>query len=342
MTMSAMSPRRVAPGDAATPAKKRFTPPDMAPARGVSRTTDSNTFQRPRPTSTSPSDETVLEARHTGVHLVAVVFHHDLAYALSDPPSVEFLRGVTSELDARNLSLQLIPKVGRRLDLGAAFRTTADAIIVHAEVDPVQAEDVRATHKPIVLVDSHVDGTTAVRNQDRQGAELAMAHALAAHPHEVLALSFPINEPARARALKLLRPPPSGYIAGEHIAGYAAAARAAGFPLERIRWLEIDDREPESAAQAVAAARSHLAPRSRVAIVAMSDRMALAAQAVAKTWRGLRVVAIVGFDDIAAAAPAGLTTVRQNAYLKGQRAVQALLDGAKPEPLAVQLVVRNT
>lgn len=92
------------------------------------------------------------------------------------------------------------------------------------------------------------------------------------------------------------RPAPSGCIADERIAGYAAAARKAGFALERIRRIEVDDRQPESAAQAVAAVRGELAPRTRVAVVAMSDRMALAAQGVLHGWRGVEVVALVGFD----------------------------------------------
>jgi DNA-binding LacI/PurR family transcriptional regulator len=338
-------------------AKKRLTLLDVAAALGVSRTTVSNAFNRPHLLSKALRERVIAKSRQlgyagpdpaaramrrSGIHEVAVIFHHDLHYALTDPPSVEFLRGVTRELDRRNMSLQLIPKMGRRVDLGAAFQTTADAMIVHAEIDPVLADAVRATRKPIVLVDSHVAGAPSVRNRDRHGAELAMAHALKARPDRVLALSFPLNESSRASVLKRLKPPPSGYVSGERIAGYAAAARKAGFALERIHWLEVDDRHPESAAEVVAAARRQLPPGCCVAIVAMSDRMALAAQGVAKAWRGITVVAIVGFDDIDAAAPAGLTTVRQNAGLKGERAVQVLLDGATSAPLAVALIVRKT
>jgi DNA-binding LacI/PurR family transcriptional regulator len=337
--------------------KTKLTLLDVARALGVSRTTVSNAFNRPQQLSQALHDEVIKRSRElgyfgpdpaarsmrrSGVQEVAVVFHHDLRYALSDPPSVAFLRGVTKELDARRIGLQLIPKMGRRVALGAAFQTTADAMIVHAEIDPDLADEVRSTRKPVVLVDSRVAGVTSVGNQDRHGAELAMAHALAARPDRVLALSFPLNDAARAQVLKRSRTPHSGYIAGERIAGYAAAARKAGFPLDRIVWLDVDDREPESAAHTVAAARAQLAPGTRVALVAMSDRMALAALAVVKLWKNVEVVAVVGFDDIAAAAPAGLTTVRQDAHLKGEWAVQALLDGLRPEPLPVELIVRAT
>lgn len=336
---------------------KRLTLLDVARALGISRTTVSNAFNRPHLLAKARCEEVIHKARELGyfgpdpaaramrqqgVHEVAVVFHHDLRYALADPPSMDFLRGVAAELDRRRLSLQLIPKMGRRPDLGAAFQTTADAMIVHAEIDPDLAAEVRAARKPVVLVDSSVSGTVSVNHQDRHGAELAMTHVLAARPDRVLALSFPLNETTRARVLSRPKPPPSGYIAGERIAGYAVAARRVGFDLSHITWLEVDDRTPESAGDAVAAVQSQLAPRSRVGIVAMSDRMALAALAVTRTWSAPSVVSVVGFDDIAAAAASGLTTVRQDARLKGEKAVQALLDGIRPRPLPVQLVVRHT
>jgi DNA-binding LacI/PurR family transcriptional regulator len=355
------SPRTPTPAGAAARAAaaagRRLTSLDVARALGVSRTTVSNAFNRPQQLSTDLREEVIRRSRElgyfgpdpaaramrrTGLEEVAVVFHHDLRYALSDPPSLEFLRGVTKELDARRLSLQLIPKMGRRVELGAAFQTTAGAIIVHAEIDPDLADQVRAIHKPIVLVDAFVSGVASVSHRDRHGAELAMAHALAARPDRVIVLGFPLNDTARARVLQRLRPPQSGYISGERMAGYVAAARRVGFSLQHIDWLDVDDRDPESAAAIVAAHRGHIAAHQRVALVAMSDRMALAALPVLRSWRGVDVAAIVGFDDIEAAQAAQLTTVHQNAQLKGERAVQALLDGSKPKPLPVQLVVRDT
>jgi DNA-binding LacI/PurR family transcriptional regulator len=74
----------------------------------------------------------------------------------------------------------------------------------------------------------------------------------------------------------------------------------------------------------------------------MSDRLALAAQKQVKSWRSHKVVAIIGFDDIAAAAAAGLTTIRQDHFAKGELCVRVLLDGVKPQVLPVELVVRDT
>ena len=53
-------------------------------------------------------------------------------------------------------------------------------------------------------------------------------------------------------------------------------------------------------------------------------------------------VSVVGFDDIPAAAAAGLTTMRQDGALKGRLAVRQVLDGEKSDPLPFELVVRST
>lgn len=346
--------------DAGTTAR-RLTLLDIAQALGVSRTTVSNAFNRPDRISAALREHIITESRSLGyfgpdpaaramrrggVHEVAVIFHHDIVFALHDPPSIEFLRGVAGVLDARGISLQLVPHMGRRVDLAAAFQTTADALIVHAEVDPDMAPEVQAMRKPIVLVDAYVSGVTSVGNHDREGAAAAMAHALAARPDRVLLLSFPVDSRAWARVqadpASAATLPHLPYVPSERMAGYVAAAQHAGYPLDRLTWIEVDDGHPEAAAERVAGIRPQLAPGSRIAVLAMSDRMALAARPVVESWSEVRVVAQVGFDDIEAAAAAGLTTVRQNARLKGERAAEALLDGSHPELLPVELVIRQT
>jgi DNA-binding LacI/PurR family transcriptional regulator len=261
---------------------------------------------------------------------------------MSDASTIEFLRGVSKELDERRLTLQVIPKMGRKLMLAAAFQTTADVLIVHAEIGPEFVAEISAAKKPVVLVDSSVPGIASVRTNDRLGAALAMRHALASKPQIVVVLCFLITEAERTRVLRYKSPPRGGFVGSERVAGYAMAASAAGFPLQRIIWVDVDDQWPESAAQRMVEVRKQLPPGARVAIVAMSDRLALAAQKEVKGWRSHRVSAIVGFDDIAAAADHGLTTIRQDHFLKGQLCVKVVLDNLKPQVLPVRLVVRDT
>ena len=335
----------------------RMTLKDVAAACNVSRTTVSNAFNRPEQLSASLREQVLSKARELGyfgpdlkarslrrqeLRECGVVFHHDLGYALSDPTSIEFLRGVASELDKRQLALQVIPKMGRQLRLEAAFQTTADVLIVHAEIGPEFAPEVRAARKPLVLVDTYVPGLPMVATDDRLGAALAMRHALAAQPDRVLVLCFMVGAAELQRILSQRRPRRSGYVGSERVAGYAQAAREAGFADDRIDWVEVDDQFPESAVEQVASLQSRYPAGSRVAIVCMSDRIALAARAATAGWSGVQVVALVGYDDIPAAAAAGLTTIRQDHFGKGARAVRVLLEGLESAVLPVELVVRDT
>jgi DNA-binding LacI/PurR family transcriptional regulator len=86
-----------------------------------------------------------------------------------------------------------------------------------------------------------------------------------------------------------------------------------------------------SAAEGEAAAADLLAgPEAPDAIAAMSDELALGAlRAAARA--GVPVpdgLAVTGWDDTAAAAPAGLTTVAQSLHDQGGRCAQLALGGA--------------
>lgn len=330
---------------------------DVARSLDVSRTTVSNAFNRPEQLSATLREQILARAREMGyfgpqlvaramrrreLREVGVVFHHDIGWALNDPTALGFLKGVAAELDPRGLSLQVIPEMGRKQALSAAFQTTADALIVHAEVGPEFAPQLQASVRPVVLVDAPLPGVPTVRIHDRAGAALAMRHVLATQPEHIVVLLFPMFDDDLANLLARRRMPETGYVGGERMAGYLQALREAAFPLDRVRWLPVDDAVPEAAAERVATLRDTLPPRARLAIVGMSDRLALAALGVARRWRGVELVSAIGFDDIPAAAAAGLTTVRQDFFEKGRLAVRVVLDGARPTRLPVGLVLRAT
>jgi DNA-binding LacI/PurR family transcriptional regulator len=355
--MATASVHPAEPAAAAEPLRSRLTLKVVADALGVSRTTISNAYNRPERMSPELRESVFAKARELGyfgpdpvaralrrreLQTVGVVFHHDMHYALSDPTTIAFLGGIAQELDRRRLWLQFIPKMGRTLMLASAFQSTADAMIVHSEIGPQFVHEVKASPKPLALVDSRVAGVPGVRTDDRGGAMLAMRHALSAAPDVVVVLCFLVTEVERARVLSRPEPPRSGYVGSERVAGYAIAARAAGFAVERLLWVDVDDQHPESAARALAAACERLPARARIAVVAMSDRLALAAQQEARSWRGRTLCALVGFDDIPAAATNGLTTIRQDSRRKGELAVKILLDGHHSTTLPVELIVRDT
>jgi DNA-binding LacI/PurR family transcriptional regulator len=344
----------------ATPApiirKPRLTLKDVAAALDVSRTTVSNAFNRPEQLSEALRADILAKARELGyfgpdpaaralrsreVRQVAVVFHHDLSFALDDPLSIEFLRGVAQELDARGMTMQLIPKMGRTVSLAYAFQTTADALVVYAEVDADLAPEVKAFSKPIVLVDTGVAGVPSVRMDDRAGAADAMQHVLGLKPDRVLVLTFTLDERQRKHRLDL-KSPRSGSVTMERSHGYVEAAHRLGFDLDHIDWLELEDTRPADEIDRVVAHLQQLPKGTKLAVLGMADTMALVGLEAARSVPGVTLVSLVGFDDIPAAAAAGLTTMRQDGALKGRLAVRQVLDGEKSDPLPFELVVRNT
>jgi DNA-binding LacI/PurR family transcriptional regulator len=337
---------------------QRLTLNDVALATGVSRSTVSNAFGRPDQLSASLRESIVNTAREMGyfgpdivarsmrrreLREVAVVFHHDLSFAMRDPASIEFLGGIAKELDSRHLALQIIPKLGRKLMLAAAFQTLADVLIVHADIDTEFIPEIQAISKPLVLVDSVVPKVASVRIDDQSGARLAMHHALKSQPDVIVVLSFWIPEAERQKILEHRRSKRWGYVGVERTKGYGEVLIEQGFPLHNVHWINVDDQSIESSTQAcLTALRDHLSDGTRLAVLGMSDRMALAAKKVLAGWSNVTVTSIVGFDDIPAASAAGLTTIRQDHFHKGELAVRAAIDGVKPGLLPVSLVVRKT
>jgi len=326
-----------------TTRKPRLTLKDVAEVLGVSRTAVSNAFNRPGELSDALRADILDKARELGyfgpdpaaralrsgqVRQVAVVFGHALGPVFEDPLSIEFLRGVAGELDARGMSMQLVPDMGRTTSLAYAFQTTADALIVHGEVDAALAPEVRAFSKPLVLVDAEVADVPSVRMDERGGAAAAMERTLSRRPDRVLVLS-----PTHGS---------SSSVTTHRSRGYISAARHLGFDLGCMDWLEIAEPRPGEQPGRIEDYLQQLPARTKLAVLGTTDTMALAALQVLEGHQQVDVVSVVGFDDIPAAAAAGLTTMRQHSAQKGRLAVRQVLDGEESDPLPFELVVRRT
>ncbi len=342
---------------AGPPSGKRPTLNDIARDLSISRATVSNAFNHPELVAAPMLERILAHANAVGyygpdpmaralrrkdLHEVAVVFHHDLRYALHDSQSVQFLRGVASALDRRHLALQLIPKMGRRTLLPAAFQTTADAIIVHAEITQELMPQVKAMRKPLVLVDTFVEGISSIGINDEQGAFEAMQYVLGHHPEHIVGVCLPVGEAEWARIFQDPLGFHSGIVGGARLSGYLRALLQAQYPLDQVTWLEVNDSKPESAATDVLRALKPLKTTKQVGMVCMSDRMALAVMAALKEHDLPLPMSLVGFDGIPEAEEAGLTTIRQDSFRKGEEAVRSVLDSAGSILLPVELVRRQT
>ena len=137
-------------------------------------------------------------------------------------------------------------------------------------------------------------------------------------------------------------------VSRSRLAGYGAALEAAG-----IAWADVPVLECAGSVRAAgreAAEQLLAAELPPTAILATSDVLALGVlDAAARA--GVAVpgeLSVVGFDDVPAAADAGLTTVRQDHHAKGRLAGELLLSAlrdeqaAPPPLLAHELVVRGS
>lgn len=339
------------------PTSKRPTLNDIARDLGVSRATISNVFNHPELVAAPMLERILAHANAVGYYgpdpmaralrrkdlqEVAVVFHHDLRYALNDAQSIQFLRGVASALDKRHLALQLIPKMGRRSLMPAAFQTTADAIIVHAILTQELVPQVKAIRKPVVLVDTFVEGIATVSINDERGAYEAMRHVLSHRPEHVVGVCLPVGKDEWSRIFNDAQGFHSGIVGGARLSGYLRALLDDRYPLEQVTWIEVGDGEPESAASDVLRIFESHKESGKVGMVCMSDRIALAIMQAMKSQNLPLPLSLVGYDGIPEAATAGLTTIFQDSYRKGEEAVRSVLDGAGSILLPVKLVVRNT
>jgi DNA-binding LacI/PurR family transcriptional regulator len=343
---------------------ERVTLQTIADRVGVSRTTVSNAFSRPDQLNEELRRrilEVAGELGYPGPHpaartlrrgragVIGVVFTEALSYAFADSYAVGFLRGLASVAEQSGTGVHLI---------GWPSPDAAEEVIANAVVDgfclfspeghPL-VQMVLRRRLPVVTVDyPYVEGVPFVGIEDRVAARQAAEHVLGlGHRHVAVLGVQPVVGRTNRDWLDLDRPGDLRFGAGRaRLAGYRDACTAVG-----LQWRDIaldrtaNDRE---LARQAAARLIDRDPRP-TAVLAPTDEVALAVLDVAAE-RGIDVprdLSVIGFDDVPAAAPAGLTTVRQPITEKGTTAGRLLLapSGGEVAPcvlMPTELVVRRT
>lgn len=346
----------------APPARPRATLAAVAAAAGVSRTTVSNAYNRPDQLSVALRERILATAEQLGYHgpdpmarslrmrtasAVGLVFGDRLSRAFVDPNAVEFLQGVGRACEDSGRSLLLVPAGQEATNTETVQRAAVDGFVVYSvpSGDPHLAA-VRSRPQPVVIVDSPRDVLELdfVGVDDRVGFAAITRHVLALGHRRIAFLAAQCN-PGDVSGFAAVAQQDLGVL-GERARGMRdAIGSIAPVPVEVAVW-ECAASAPDAGA---AAARLALAARPRpTALMCFSDAIALGALQVAAEL-GLAVpddVTVTGFDDVPAAAGAGLSTVRQPTAEKGRRAV-ALLDepatsGRRVVELPTQLVVRGS
>ncbi|GAA5165224.1 LacI family DNA-binding transcriptional regulator [Amycolatopsis dongchuanensis] len=341
---------------------------DIARAAGVSQAAVSYAYNQPHKLSAARREHILTVAAELGyagpnpagrtlrtgrVGAIGLLITDTLGYAFDDPAAVQLLKGISEVGEFAEVALTLLPcpLESPRLTEGGGVlvRGAVDGFLAYAMPDghPGMATVV-ARGLPIVVIDgSDLGHLPRVGIPDRKAAREIAAHVLGLGHRRVGVLvdrlvpdgaAGPVT-PARERAARDL-------VNKERLAGYRSAFRSAGVSRRETTVIEAGGFD-YAASRAAAAAL--LRDRSLTAVLAATDVLALATIDAA-TELGLRVprdLSVTGFDDIAEAAKADLTTVRQPLVEKGRQAARLLLDVIAGEQatavtLPTELVVRGS
>lgn len=210
-------------------------------------------------------------------------------------------------------------------------------ILTSSAVSEVYLQELQRQRRPFVLLGPTKGGIAAdsITPDNRQGAYEVVNHLIQVHHLGRIAFVGRFPELARSQA---------------RYEGYCRALSDAGLPLDPALVLDGDFDEPSGHRAMVHLLESPAPPQ---AVFFVNDQMALGALAAAheKNVRIPHDVAVVGFDDIQAAAyvQPPVTTVRQEIRRQGELAVQWLLARiedpdreARTAVLPTQLVVRRS
>ena len=315
----------------------------VAQAVGVSVATVSNAYNKPDHLSAELRERIFAAARELGYAgpdpaarslrgrrsgSIGVLSTVQLSYAFTDPYCTEYLAGVADIAERYQTSMLLMPLAPRavsseedvRESVVAVRNAVIDGVLIDGiddghpalrVVDERRLPRVRSTDDPAgrcVLIDDRAAGESLGRHLASLGHRIVAVVAASVHAPGQLCLNAEDSVLYPYARLRL-----AGLRDGLGADGQVAIVAVGPNRLEDGR----------------AAAGEILQWRPRpTAIAATSDVLALGVLAALRE-HGARLgaeISVTGFDDIPAAAAAGLTTVRQPIREKGRLMAQMLLD----------------
>jgi DNA-binding LacI/PurR family transcriptional regulator len=320
---------------------------EVAHAAGVSVMTVSYAYSRPdrvSPEAAAKVRAAAAKLGYPGPHpgarslrrgragSLGVVLGERLTYAFDDPQAARFLVGVAEVCAEQAAGLTLVPTTGQDSDTARVADAAVDGFVVWTttEDDPV-LDAVSATGLPAVIhAGPQRPGLPVVGIDDRAAAD-AVGHVAFAGARRPAVLGFPLDRDRRSQIVRGPLPADVPFPVTRHRwQGFADAWTTLGGALDHVRVAVCPD---NSAASGEALTEELLAAdQPPDAIAAMSDELALGAlRAIDRA--GVAVpgeLAVTGWDDSDAAAPAGLTTLAQSLRVQGVRCAQIALGTATP------------
>ena len=336
----------------------RVTLKTVAAAVGVSPATVSNAYNRPDQLSAELRERVFAVAAELGFTgpdamgralrtgrsgAVGVLLTGQLSYAFSDPFAVALFAGLASAVE-RTTSIVLLPlplDEHGEPDLSVVRSASIDALALLSLPATHPAADLARARGISLVTTDRVDDPDAswVAIDDRLTGTLVGEH-LAGLGHTDVLVVAPTDQGDPGAAVQVVDPPRIDYADyGSRLAGLSDALGG------RITMVTAGVNDFASGQQV---ARWLLARGALpTAVVGLSDVLALGVLEglVAAGVDVPGAVSVCGFDDIAAAEPRGLTTVRQPVTARGREIGRMLLDpndGPRQVLMDVELVVRTS
>jgi DNA-binding LacI/PurR family transcriptional regulator len=262
------------------------------------------------------------------------VLGEQLTYVFDDPQAARFLAGVAEVCAAEAVGLTLVPTTGAASDAARVAEAAVDGFIVWTTTDDDPVLDaVAATGLPAVVHAGPARPQLPVVGIDDRAAAEAIGRLAFAGARRPAILSFPRDRDREPGIVRGRLPGAVAYpVTRRRAEGFADAWTALGGAAGDLR---VAVCAHNSAADGEALTAQLLADgRPPDAIAAMGDELALGALRALRQ-AGIAVpgdTAITGWDDSAAAAPAGLTTLAQSLRDQGHRCAQLALGAATPTP----------
>ncbi|NIH78175.1 DNA-binding LacI/PurR family transcriptional regulator [Amycolatopsis viridis] len=345
--------------------RRQATLASLAAELGVSRTTVSNAYNRPDQLSPELRKRVLETARRLGypgpdpvarslrtrkAGAVGLLLTENLSYAFRDPAAIGVLEGLALACEDAGVGLHLVPASPGRDDVVAVHRAGVDGFVVYSvpDDDP-HLGAVLARPVPTVIIDQpRIEGVDRVGPDDTTAVTELAEHIIGLGHRQIGVLCMRLARDRNDGFAYLDRQRSAHF----HVQRARLEALAKAFGKVGVDWstVPVMERFEHNVDDGAAAARQLLDTHPQVtALICTSDILALGALAEAHR-RGLRVPAdltVTGFDGIAEAERAGLTTVHQPVLEKGRAAGKLLLssgDHVKPRiiTLTTQLRIGTT
>jgi len=258
---------------------------------------------------------------------LGVVLGEKLTYAFDDPQATRFLSGVATVCLEHQLGMTLIPITGHPSDVERVVEAAVDAFVVWTTVDDDPILDaITSMGRPAAVLGGPARPDMALVSIDDRAAAAVIAAVAFARAQRPAVVSFPLD---RSRESRLwLGPDPDAppfSVTRHRLQGFRDATTALGIGWSSVQVAVVSRNDAAEARTLIDTLLSSHQPPD--AIAAMSDELAIGVLRAAAA-RGVKVpddLTVTGWDDSAAAEPAGLTTIAQSLQDQGERCARLAL-----------------